>query len=284
MGESTGRASAKLCENISNVGYKSVSMHTDEIRPVEWPAPIEIINPLGASCIVLLCPHASNHIPAEYHGLGLSSDELQRHIAWDLGAAEVVRLLSTMLDAVAFLGTYSRLLIDLNRPPDSESSVVTRSEATEIPGNSSLTAAERTRRIDRIFSPYHRGIESHLAERRRAGRPTVVVAIHSFTPIYLGRARAWQAGVLFESDARFPRAVIDHLRLSDPTLLVGANVPYAVTPDGDYDLGAYGRHMGNPAIAIEIRQDLLASPSDQEAWAKRLSGSLIPAYLASGSS
>jgi len=239
-----------------------------------WPTAVDIFNVAGASPVLLLCPHASNYIPHPYRNLGLPESELQRHIAWDIGAAGVTRRLAQVLDAPAFLGTYSRLMIDLNRALHAESSIVTRSEITDIPGNAALTPSERARRTSRIFTPFHRSIEAHLAERELAKRRVVLVAIHSFTPIFHGTPRAWHAGVLFERSARLAHATIERLRAADGELHVGANVPYSVTPDDDYCLWVYADKIGNPGVEIEIRQDLLARPEHQEAWANRLAQTL----------
>jgi predicted N-formylglutamate amidohydrolase len=233
-----------------------------------WPEPIEIVNPQGPSPIVLLCEHASNYIPPEYAGLGVPATELQRHIAWDIGAADVTRHLSRLLGAAAFLGTYSRLMIDLNRPLGVRSSIVARSESTDIPGNIALSAAERERRERLIFTPHHQAIEAHL--QTRAGRKTFIVAIHSFTPVYLGDARKWHVGVLFEQGKALAEATIERLRALDPELNVGANVPYSVTIEDDYGLLVHGDNVGNPAMLIEIRQDLIATPDAAERWAERL--------------
>jgi predicted N-formylglutamate amidohydrolase len=240
----------------------------------QWPQAVEIVNIGGVSPVVLLCPHASNHIPAEYCGLGLAEAELQRHIAWDIGAAGVTRHLCEILDAPAFLGTYSRLLIDLNRPPHAASSIVTRSELTDVPGNLALTDEERARRTARIFTPYHRAVAAHLDERAAQRRPIVLVAIHSFTPSYHGIAREWHAGVLFVKSVAFAQATMERLGKSDVTLSVGANVPYTITPDDDYGVLIYGDYVGNPAIEFEIRQDLIARPEDERAWAERIAASL----------
>jgi predicted N-formylglutamate amidohydrolase len=235
-----------------------------------WPAAAEILGAEGRSPIVLLCEHASNYIPPEYEGLGVSAPDLQRHIAWDIGAAHVARHLSHLLDATAFLGTYSRLMIDLNRPPGVRSSIVTRSEATEIPGNVSLSTAERERREQMIFHPHHAAIEAHLHERARLGRRTFVVAIHSFTPVFHGKAREWHVGVLFERGASLAEATMAGLRAQDPALNVGANVPYSVSIEEDYGLLVHGDNVGNPAMLIEIRQDLISTQDAAQSWAARL--------------
>jgi predicted N-formylglutamate amidohydrolase len=238
------------------------------------PCAVEILNPAGKSPVVLLCEHASNFIPDEYDGLGLSEAELQRHIAWDIGAANVTRAMSRLLDAPAFLGGYSRLLIDLNRPLNSPTSIVTLSERTAIPANAAITPAERALRTALCFQPFHDAVELHLAERKRTGSPILIVALHSFTPSYHGDARPWHAGIIFDRAAAFGEATIERLRANEPNLNVGANVPYDVTPDDYYGLLVYGDYARNPAILIEVRQDLLAQEEQQNQWAKRLAAAL----------
>jgi predicted N-formylglutamate amidohydrolase len=247
--------------------------------PSPWPPPVETVNEHGSSDVLLLCEHASNFIPPEYDGLGLPPSELQRHIAWDIGAAEVTRRLAKLLDAPAFLGTCSRLLIDLNRPLHVASSIVTRSEATDIPGNSALTPQERARRAERAFEPFHRTVELHLAGRAKAGRRTLIVAIHSFTPTYEGISRPWHAGIIYDKGKALAETTLERLRAGDDSLIVEGNVPYSVTPEDYYGLLVYGDNIGNPAILVEIRQDLVAQAEQQQAWAQRLAAALkgIPA-------
>lgn len=240
----------------------------------DWPAPVEIVNPTGTASVVLLCPHASNYLPPQYGTLGVPQTELQRHIAWDIGAAAVTRNLAKQLDAAAFLGTCSRLLIDLNRPLDSASSIVTRSEHTDIPANVGIAAQERALRAARVFTPHHQAIAQHLAMRKSQGRRSVIVAIHSFTPTYDGVARAWHVGVLFVASKAFAQASIERLRAQDASLNVGANVPYTVEPDTDYGVLIHGDNLGNPALEFELRQDLVASAQDQQRWARTLADAL----------
>jgi predicted N-formylglutamate amidohydrolase len=251
-------------------------MVTDDVMlatEVQWPEAVEVINEHGRSPIVLVCEHASNYIPTEYADLGLPRSELTRHIAWDIGAADVTRTLSRLLDAPAFLATYSRLLIDLNRPLHVPAAIPTRSEATDIPGNVELASAERERRSQRIFVPYHERLGAHVAARERAGHSVVLVAVHSFTPIYLGKTRPWHAGVLFGDAAKFGRSIIERLQL-DPALNVDANVPYGVSREEDYALIVHGDDRGHPSILIEIRNDLVANRAGADEWAQRLSAAL----------
>lgn len=235
---------------------------------------VEILNEWGSSPVVLLCEHASNFIPAEYKGLGLPPAELERHIAWDIGAAGVTRTLSQLIDAPAFLGRYSRLLIDLNRPLTSPTSIVARSESTDIADNASIDTVERARRVALYFEPFHRAVEQLLEERRLASRPTLIVAIHSFTPIFHGEIRPWDAGIIYDTGSAFAEATIDRLRAHDPALKVGANVPYSMAPEDYYGVLHYGDYAGNPALLVEVRQDLLLRPAQQDEWAHRLAAAL----------
>jgi predicted N-formylglutamate amidohydrolase len=237
----------------------------------DWPTPVEVLNEAGRSDIVLLCEHASNHMPAEYRSLGLDARHLERHIAWDIGAAEVTRRLSSLLDAPAFLSTYSRLLIDLNRPLASPDSIPLRSEDTDIPGNVGIDTAEAARRASAIFAPFHDRVATHLD--RHARRSTRIVTIHSFTPVFLRVSRPWHAGVLYGNAADFGEAILAGLR-ADGTLNAGANVPYVVSRDADYALPVHGDDRGIPAVLIEIRQDLIATSAGADEWARRLASIL----------
>ena len=206
--------------------------------------------------------------------LGVAAEDLQRHIAWDIGAAAVTRLLSARLDAPAFLSGYSRLLIDLNRPLGTPGSIPVLSEDTDIPGNVGVDAAERDRRAKIMFSPFHDRVAAHLDHRVTERRPTRIVTIHSFTPVFLGVARPWHAGVLHDRAADLAEAILSGLR-TDAALNVAANVPYVISRDADYAVPVHGDDRGIPAVLIEVRQDLLANQAGIEEWADRLAAALL---------
>lgn len=244
----------------------------------DWPPAIEIVNEHGSSDVVLLCEHASAHVPEEYNRLGLSETELHRHIGWDIGAAAVTRHLAELLDAPAFLGTYSRLLIDLNRPPEvSENganvpaSIPLRSERTDIPGNVGIGADEIARRRARIFDPYHAFVASHLDQRPTTG--TRLVTIHSFTPLYMDEKRPWHCGVLFNKSWRFAERILCVLG-AEEGLVLGANVPYTISEDADYAIPVHGEGRGLDSVLIEIRQDLISDDQTARQWAERLAKAL----------
>lgn len=239
----------------------------------DWPPAVEVLNEDGGSDIVLLCEHASNHIPAEYQRLGLEEHELRRHIAWDIGAAGVARLLSGMLDAPAFLSGYSRLLIDVNRPLGASSSIPERSEATDIPGNIGITPVEKARRAEIMFTPFHDAVAAHLDRRLKSGRPTRLVTVHSFTPVYFGEKRPWQVGILYDAAREFGEAILAGLR-EDASLNAAANEPYVIARDGDYAVPIHGDDRGIEAVLVEIRQDLIANDAGVREWAGRLARAL----------
>ncbi|MET0221820.1 MAG: N-formylglutamate amidohydrolase [Tardiphaga sp.] len=235
----------------------------DEVAPV-WEA-----NTAGQSPFLLTCDHYGRLIPAMLGDLGLPEQELTRHIAWDIGIAGVAEAMAQALDAHLVAQRYSRLVIDCNRPPDAPSSIPLISEATTVPGNDGLTQDARARRRELFFDPYHRRIEQVIDARLAAGRPTVLVALHSFTPVYAGIARPWHIGTLYQHDKKLPPLLLAHLR-AEPDLVVGDNEPYAVSDATDYGIPVHGERRGLMNTGIEIRQDLIADQSSQHEWAERL--------------
>jgi predicted N-formylglutamate amidohydrolase len=234
------------------------------------PAPARVLRPDGASDIFLTADHAGRLIPRSLGDLGVSATERERHIAWDIGIARVTELLSAALDATAVLQNYSRLVIDCNRDPSWPSATPAVSEVTRIPGNEGLSEADRALRRDEVFLPYHHAITELLDAR--AGRPTLLVAMHSFTPVYKGVARAVEVGVLYninEPDPKPSRIMLELLR-GEGDLLVGDNQPYAITDNSDYTAPVHGERRGLPHTELEIRQDLIGDEAGQAAWAARL--------------
>ena len=226
-------------------------------------------NPAGRSPFLLICDHYGRSIPHILGDLGLPASELTRHIAWDIGIAGVADALSKHLDAHLIAQRYSRLVIDCNRPPQAPSSIPRMSEATIIPGNEGLAreAAEARRRS--IFDPYHRRIREVIERRLHDGMPTVLVSLHSFTPVYAGIARPWHIGTLYHRDTKLPPLLLKLLR-AEPDLVVGDNEPYAVSDETDYAIPVHGEARGLMNTGIEIRQDLIADRAGESEWADRL--------------
>jgi predicted N-formylglutamate amidohydrolase len=233
-------------------------------------------NPEGRGPFVILCDHASNRIPEAYQSFGFAEDALQTHIAWDPGALAVARLLSAKLDAPLFWPDASRLIIDCNRAPDASSLIVTESEGRPVPANRVLSEQERSRRLDLIHAPYHDAIDSCLERRMADRRPTALIAIHSYTPVYFGKARPWQVGILFDDDRRLADPLIGGLK-ADRALTVGINQPYSPADGVYYTLGRHAQPQGLPAAMIEIRNDEIGDEASQQGWAFRLGDILFAA-------
>lgn len=231
--------------------------------------PVHESNTAGASPFLLICDHYGRQLPKQLGDLGLPRSELTRHIAWDIGIAGVAERLATLLDAHLVAQRYSRLVIDCNRPPEVASSIPLLSEATAIPGNEGLSPEARAIRRREIFDPYHQRINAIIDRRLHERRPTVLVAVHSFTPVYAGVARPWHIGTLYHRDKTLPPLLLKALR-AEGDLVVGDNEPYAVSDLTDYTIPVHGEARGLINTGIEIRQDLIADPSGQHAWADRL--------------
>ena len=250
---------------------------TYRLLAADEPAPITVYNIDGRSPFLIVVDHAGNAIPRSLDGLGICETECERHIAWDIGIAAVSRLVADALDATLVQQNYSRLVIDCNRPPGSETSIPETSELTSIPGNIDLSEAWRAARFSEIFRPYHDRIASELDRRRQAGQPAVLIAMHSFTPVYMGVARPWQCSMLYNRDPRFARVLMALLNREDG-ILVGDNEPYSVTDAMDYTIPVHGERRGLLHVEIEIRQDLIADDSEQRMWGARLARLLPEAY------
>lgn len=243
------------------------------------PPAYRLCNPEGRAPWVITADHAGRAIPRALGTLGVSAADLDRHIAWDIGIAGVAERLAARLDAFAILQQYSRLVIDCNRTPGTPQSIPTESERTPIPGNLGISAAAAEARATAIFHPYHDRIRAELDARAVSGRAAILVALHSFTPVFLGTARAWHCGVLYQRDPRLGHLLLERAR-REPGLVVGDNQPYAVSDATDYGIPVHGERRGIAHVELEIRQDLIADAAGQDAWAERIAGWLEDALPA----
>jgi predicted N-formylglutamate amidohydrolase len=232
-------------------------------------SPVFEQNVAGRSPFLFTSDHYGQLIPRQLGDLGLPASEFERHIAVDVGIAGVAGRLSDHLNAHLIAQRYSRLVIDCNRPPHVASSIPLISEATTIPGNEGLSRAAAAVRRRAIFDPYHRAIGAVIDRRLRDGTATVLVSLHSFTPVYAGIKRPWHIGALYHRDTTLPPLLLRALK-SEGDLVVGDNEPYAVSDDTDYTIPVHGEARGLINTGIEIRQDLIADPSGQQQWADRL--------------
>lgn len=231
------------------------------------PPPVETINTDGRGSAVLVCDHASSRVPKQLGTLGLEPDLLTDHIGWDPGAAGVARRLAAQLDCPLVLSGYSRLVIDCNRPLGHADSIAERSAGLSIPGNVGLSPLERSIRIDALFRPYHDAIAGLLD--RRSHRPTLLISIHSFTPVLNGQLRPWHIGISHWRNPRLAALLLGALRRTGD-FTIGDNEPYPIENHIDYTIPWHGEGRGLPSVMIEIRQDQLLTSADATAWAGRL--------------
>jgi len=232
---------------------------------------VRVTNRAGRSPFVILCDHASNHLPAGYGTLGLDASEMLRHIAWDPGALPVSRRMAEGLDATLVESCVSRLAIDCNRPLAAHDLIPEISETTAIPGNAALTASQREARIALSWRPFHEAIDEVVAERLREGRETRLVSVHSFTPVYKGVSRPWHIGIIHDEDSRLAAPLIAALQGLDG-ITVGVNEPYSPADRVYFTLEHHGRSRGLPCAMIEIRNDEISAQTGQRNWADLLTG------------
>lgn len=232
-------------------------------------AAVRVTNPEGSSPFIILCDHASNHVPKAFGTLGLEPSDLQRHIAWDPGALPVATEMAKSLDAVLVESCVSRLMIDCNRPLDAPDLICETSETTLVPGNAGLSREQRDERIALSWTPFHAAIEKVVGQRLEAGLPVALVSIHSFNPVYKGKPRPWHVGILHDEDLRIAEPLLAHLR-RDSSLVVGDNEPYSPADRVYFTLERHGRSRGLACAMIEIRNDEICDGPGQAAWAGRL--------------
>jgi predicted N-formylglutamate amidohydrolase len=237
------------------------------------PPPYESFNPEGAAPILLICDHASRRVPRRLRDLGLDERELSRHIGWDIGAADVARHMALRLNAPALLAGYSRLVVDCNRHLHDPTSMRPVSDGTPIPGNATLSPADRQARIDTLYEPYHRAIAQRLDDLIGRGITPTLLAIHSCTPEMAGQFRPWHIGICWDSDRRLAGPVLEALGRV-PDLVVGDNQPYNLDLREDYSVPVHAMRRGLPHLQVEFRQDLVATPADARRLADVLLASL----------
>ncbi|MGL4812759.1 MAG: N-formylglutamate amidohydrolase [Beijerinckiaceae bacterium] len=237
-------------------------------------APVTVVPGSLQPGVLILCDHASNAMPAHYGNLGMGADQLQRHIAYDIGAAAATRAMAQALDCPALLTNFSRLLIDPNRGRDDPTLVMRLSDGAIVPGNRDVDAAEIARRVRVFYDPYDRAISAELAAFKAAGIVPVVVSMHSFTPQWKGKPRPWHVGILWDCDPRLPVPFL-HALAREPDLVVGDNEPYDGALKGD-TIDRHCTRDGLASLLIEVRQDLMANDADAARWGEKLAALLRP--------
>lgn len=240
-----------------------------ESHPEGCDATVQVTNAQGAGGVLLLCEHASADIPARYGDLGLRAEWRQSHAAWDPGALALSHLLSEALDAPLVSGRVSRLVYDINRPPESPAAMPVRSELVEIPGNEGLTPAQRGERIASVYKPFCDAVSELLDARARA-----IVTVHSFTPVYFGAQRDTEIGILHDSDARLADVMLAH---APAHRLVERNMPYGPEDGVTHSLRLHAIARRLPNVMLEVRNDLLTTPEEIATMAEELLAMLRPA-------
>ena len=246
--------------------------HIPSLLGADDPPPFEIINRDGRTPLLFVCDHASAAIPHALGDLGMESAAFERHIAYDIGALSVARRLSAMLDAPLVVAGYSRLLIDLNRPPGHPQSIMDSSDATPIPGNGNLSEDAKRQRIRDLFEPYHDAVNRALARLWEAGQAPALLSIHSFSPGFGDQPRPWDIGVLWNHDPRIAVPLMELLEARD--LKVGDNEPYSAH-DIAYTIDMHAGAAGLASCVIEINQDQVIDDSGVERWANLMGDAMV---------
>ncbi|HUE44974.1 MAG TPA: N-formylglutamate amidohydrolase [Aestuariivirgaceae bacterium] len=234
--------------------------------------PVVIVNETGRSAMLLVCEHAGRRIPKALGTLGLPASELDRHIAWDIGADGLARRLSELLDAPLVLQRYSRLVYDCNRPLESPGAMPVMSESTPIPGNEDLTVEQRQARTEALYRPFHAAV-TRLIEAREA---PVLVTVHSFTPVYKGTPRTLDLGILHDDDARLADRLLRACE-AEPDIAVRRNEPYGPQDGVTHTLQLHALPRGLENVMLEVRNDLIADEAGQQRMADRLAPLLAQA-------
>ncbi len=250
---------------------REVAKARDAFQPVE-----RIEGALDGGALVV-CDHAANAFPPGYGALGLPREALDRHIAYDIGAAELTRRLAARLGAPAILSTFSRLLIDPNRGPDDPTLVMRISDGAIVPGNARIGADEIERRRRLYWAPYRAAIDATLEAMLATGEPPAILSVHSFTPNWRGHARRWKVGVLWDCDPRLPEPLMRALAREEDLgeEEIGDNEPYEGALAGDtINAAATARGLSN--ALVEVRQDLIGDRQSAESWGDRLARIIAP--------
>lgn len=237
---------------------------------------VEIVNPDGHGAVILVCEHASNHIPDRYRGLGLDAAARQSHAAWDPGAEPLARLLARALDAPLVAGRISRLVYDCNRPPEAASAMPERSETVAVPGNVGLDAGARAERVRQVYAPFTEALEGVIAARQA---PVALVTVHSFSPTWFGVPRAVELGILHDADARLADLMLAQAAAL-PARRISRNAPYGPEDGVTHTLRRHGLANGLANVMLEVRHDLLGTAEAQAAMAGEILALLRPALAA----
>lgn len=244
-------------------------MHASLLQSVD-PDPVDLVNATSTAPFVLLCEHAGRAVPASLGNLGLDDTILRSHRGWDIGAEALARALAMRLNAPLILQRYSRLVIDSNRPPGSLESILNASDGVCIAANDTLSKAEKDARVRAIFYPMDRAIEASFAAHPRKA----AFSIHSFTPVFGGTPRPWNAGFLTRKSLSTASALINSLQRLQPELSLAINEPYSIDDETDWFIPRHAERRTIPHCLIEVRNDQIADETGVALWADLLGQAL----------
>jgi predicted N-formylglutamate amidohydrolase len=236
--------------------------------------PVIFENSGSRTPFLLVCEHAGRAIPADLRGLGVSPEVVNEHFGWDIGALAVAQGIAQQMDAELVYQQYSRLLIDCNRPLTSKELIPEVSERVVVPGNVDLPKSSRAERINRIWQPFQQAIGEALDRRVAHSGGAILMAVHSFSPVFLDEARPWQVCLAYNRDDRMARLLFTELTVSLPDYQVAMNQPFYVSDDDDQTIPAFGERRNIPHVLLEIRNDLLRSTRSQQQWAGHIASAL----------
>ncbi|WP_417453573.1 N-formylglutamate amidohydrolase [Kiloniella sp.] len=248
-------------------------MSNELLNSVDNSTPESVVkttNLSGNGEYVIICEHASNHIPSEYNKLGLSDSDINQHIAWDPGALAVAQHLSKQLDAPLVEQCVSRLVYDCNRPPEALNAMPFQSEIFEIPGNANLSQEERNKRINGVYKPFRNAVSKCLDQKTADGHKPVIITVHSFTPIYKGQKRDVEIGFLHDKDSRFADQLIQSFAAETSDYVLRLNEPYAPVDGVTHTLTEHALPRGLMNVMLEIRNDLISDQKTQKQMASLL--------------
>lgn len=242
-------------------------------------SPVAVENPEALSPVLLVCEHASRRLPEKMGTLGLSPEALVSHIAWDPGALAVSQLLVKSLDAALIYQRFSRLVYDCNRPPEADAAMPAVSEVFEIPGNASISAAERLARTEALYVPFGNALSDFIVARKAQDRAPILITMHTFTPVYHGKQRDVEIGILHDEDIRLADAMLTAAEKT-PGYTVRRNEPYGPSDGVTHTLIKHGLKNGLLNVMIEIRNDLVSNEVGQKVMADYLTGILGESLVA----
>lgn len=213
----------------------------------------EVFNEGGQNPILLVCEHASNMIPKRLNNLGLSEEQRFSHVAWDLGAKKLALTISKKLDSVLIAARYSRLVYDCNRSPNAPDAMPYKTEVCNVPGNMNLSSEDCAARTLEIYQPFEQKICDVITNRNE----TVLITVHSFTPIFYGKKRNTCIGFICGNDDRITSEMLS--LCSDIKLECEKNKPYGPSDGVLHTVLKHGETNQVPYVMIEVRNDLLAT-------------------------